>query len=71
VENDAEVARLAVPNSDPVILPDTTSDPVMDSPFGKFTNPSMELANEAVVANEAEVADVAVDALIATDAVFA
>ncbi len=40
----AFVAQLLVPSSDPVILPETRSDPVMTKPFGKLTNPSSELA---------------------------
>lgn len=40
----ALVAQLLVPNNDPVILPDTLSEPVTVSPLGKFTNPSNDCA---------------------------
>lgn len=47
-------AQLLVPNTEPVILPETFNDPVTTNPLGKFTKPSNVLANDAVVANEAE-----------------
>ena len=50
------VAQLLVPINEPVILPETLSEPVTTKPFGKLTKPSNVLANDAVVANEDDIA---------------
>lgn len=79
--NDAEMATDAVPKSEPVILPDTFSDPVTSNPLVNNAYPSKydavtavvaRVANDAVVENDAEVAVgvvVANDALVLKDAV--